>query len=114
MDGIKTLLYPPLEYCLGLLRITLTSAGSWVLTIYDGSLNALVTYTIRGLEFTGTFVVTRATNIVEYLLDNGVYYVLSFARYTGIFVIETFIQSTERILNWVTTWLYNYAADIWE
>ena len=114
MEVIRPILYSLLEYFLGLLRITLTTGGSWILELYSDSLNALIVYSIRGLEFTGTFVTTNATNIFKYLLENGIQYVLDFARYCGIFVIETFIQSTERILNWFTNRFYNYATDIWE
>ena len=113
MDEARTLLYSIFEYFQGLLRITLTSAAGWLLEIYSDSLNALVAYSIRGLEFTGTFVVTRATEILKYLLENGIYYVLIFTRHTSVFVIETFLQSTERIVNCLTSRITNYKISIW-
>ena len=113
MDGARTLLYSISEYFQGLLRITLTSGAGWLLEIYSDSLNALVTYSIRGLEFTGTFIVTRATEILKYLLEQGIYYVLRFTRYTSVFVIETFLQSTEMIVNRLTSSITSFIISIW-
>ena len=113
MDEARTLLYSIFEYFQGLLRITLTSGAGWLLEVYSDSLNALVTYSIRGLEFTGTFIVTRATEILKYLLEQSIYYVLRFTRYGSVFVIETFLQSIEMIVNRLTSRITSFIISIW-
>ena len=113
MDESRTLLYAIVEYFLGLLRITLTSGAGWFLELYSDSLNALVTYSIRGLEFTGEFIVARATEILKYLLEQSIYYVLRCTRYGSVLVIEVFLQCIEMIVIRLTTRMTRFIMSFW-
>ena len=113
MDEARTLLYTIFEYFQGLLRITLTSGAGWFLELYSDSLNALVTYSIRGLEFTGEFIVNGATNILRYLLEQSIYYVLKCTSYGSVLVIEVFLQCIEIIVIRLTTITNRFIMSFW-